>query len=929
MSGVTARPSGSGPPRLFLFDGSAMAYRSHFAFLKNPLVNSAGRNTSAIYGFVRDLLRVLDDERPERVAVVFDAGKKNFRHERFAEYKATRREMPSDLVSALPTIDQLVNALAIPRLAVEGVEADDVLATLSVQAVARGWQVFLVSTDKDLCQLVNEQVRLYNPWRNSRAGVRMAEGATVMGPAEVEERFGVAPPRIRDWLALVGDSSDNVPGVPGVGPKRAAELIARWGSLEEVLRRASEEPRPALREALLQHADQARLSLELVTLRQDVPLELELEQLVAGQPDLLELQRLFAELEFREYLRRYSTAVDSDPHVHEKVTLAGLPALIDRLRAAAAAGGELVFDLETTSLDPLQAEIVGMAFSIEPGQAFYVGAEERPKKGGAFALFSMELDFSAHLELIKPLLEDPAVKKGGQNVKYDLLVLGQHGVEVRGISFDTLLESYLLDPSSRTHNLDDLALRYLGYRKIATSELIGKGKKQRSMADTPDHEIFPYASEDADITARLHRLFGPQIERQEGLPELYREVELPLLSVLAGMERTGVKVDLEVLGRIRGDFQARLAARQEEVFSAAGKVFNLSSPRQVAELLFEELRLHEAAGIKPKKTMTGLVSTDAEVLEELAAHHPLPALILEHRGLEKLMGTYVEALPGLVNPRTGRVHTSFNQAVTATGRLSSSDPNLQNIPVRTAEGRQIRSAFVAGEPGWQLLSADYSQVELRILAHISGDETLVEAFRNDLDVHRATAARIFDLPLEEVTPELRSRAKAINFGIIYGMGAPRLARSTGLPLLEARKFIEGYFAKYPRIQAYLAGEVERARKQGWVETLLRRRRPLPDIRATHRGARANAERMAVNTPIQGSAADIIKVAMIRIDRRLRAEGLRARMLLQVHDELLFELPAEEAEATERLVREEMQGAFPLAVPLKVDVGRGHSWLEAH
>ena len=917
------------PTRLFVFDGSAMAYRSHFAFIKNPLINSAGRNTSAIYGFLRDLVRVLDDERPDRVAVVFDVSKSTFRHARFPAYKATRREMPGDLVQSLPTVDQLVDALGVPRLGVDGVEGDDVIATLAEQAAARGWQVFLVTSDKDFCQLVSEQVKLYNPWRSRGPGRQAAEGATLMGPAEVEERYGVPPARFRDWLALVGDSSDNVPGVPGVGPKRAAELIARHGSLEEVLRHAADETRPALREALLTHQDQARLSLELVTLMRDVPLPLELDALRQRDLDRPELQRLCAELEFREYLRRWSTAVDSDPHVHHRVAPAEVPALVERIRAAAAAGGELVFDLETTSLDPQVAEIVGMAVSLAPGEAFYLGAVEKPKKGGAFALFSMELDFKDQLAAMQPVLEDPAIRKGGQNVKYDLLVLARHGVTVRGISFDTLLESYLLDPSSRTHNLDDLALRYLGYKKIATAELIGRGKKQRSMADTPDREIFPYASEDADITCRLHRLFAPQLARQPGLLALYRDVELPLLEVLADLERTGIKVDLEVLARIRTDFQARLRTQEEEIFAAAGKPFNLSSPKQVGELLFDELRLHEAAGLKPKRTMTGAVSTDAEVLEQLAPYHRLPALILAHRALEKLMGTYVDALPALVSPRTGRVHTSFNQAVTATGRLSSSDPNLQNIPVRSAEGRQIRAAFVPGEPGWELLSADYSQVELRILAHISQDETLVEAFRQGLDVHRATAARIFDLPLERVSSELRGRAKAINFGIIYGMGAPRLARETGLPLAEARSFIEGYFAKYPRIQAYLTGEVERARKQGYVETLLGRRRPLPDIRATHRAARANAERMAVNTPIQGSAADIIKVAMIRIQRRLRAEGLRARMLLQVHDELLFELPREEAEPTERVVREEMEGAYPLLVPLVVDVGRGPNWLDAH
>jgi DNA polymerase-1 len=621
-----------------------------------------------------------------------------------------------------------------------------------------------------------------------------------------------------------------------------------------------------------------------------------------------------------------------------------LPALDPRLRAA----DEVVFDLETTSLDPRQADVVGMAFSVKEGEAWYLGAEERagtagqpaapppgqldlfaPAPSGTMELFPLELDFSKHLAALRPILEDPTVKKGGQNVKYDAMVLQRHGIEVQGITFDTLLESYLLDPSQKTHNLDDLAMRLLGYRKIQTSEVIGKGSKKRTMRDAPDRDIFPYCSEDADITMRLHREFSLRLAAEPSLLELYREVELPLMSILMRMERTGIKVDRAALAAIGKDMRARLRGFESEIHALAGAGFNMSSPKQVGALLFDELELHKLAGIRPKRTAGGAISTDADVLEELAPHHPLPRKILEHRALDKLIGTYVDALTTLVNPATGRVHTSFNQAVTATGRLSSSDPNLQNIPIRTAEGRTLRSVFVAGEPGWSLLSADYSQVELRILAHLSGDETLLDAFRRDLDVHRATAARIFDVPLEEVTAELRGRAKAINFGIVYGMGAQRLARDTGITVDEARRFIEGYFAKYPKIQGYLKSQVEHARQHGYVETVLGRRRPLSDIRSSQRQMRSNAERMAVNTPIQGSAADIIKVAMVRIDRRLAREGLRARMLLQVHDELLFEAPDDELDRLEALVREEMVQAFPMDVPLKVDVGRGRSWLEAH
>ncbi len=907
-------------PRLFLVDGSALAYRSHFAFIRNPLRNAAGLNTSCAFGFTRELLRLLDDERPDRIAVVFDVAQNNFRHDRFPDYKAGRPDKPEELTACLPYVERIVDALGVTRLAVEGWEADDVVATLAHRGRDAGYQVRIVTSDKDLCQLVDERVWVYNPWKRSGGA-----GVEVLDPAGVEAKFGVRPAQFRDYLALRGDSSDNVPGVPGVGPKRAAELIHQFGSLEQALARAAEVTRKAVRESLQANGEQARMSLELVTLDTEVPLEVDLDALVLSEPDRAGLFDLFTELEFREFLGRFSRDISSDPHVHHRVEDdAQLGALIERLRGCQ----ELVFDLETTSLDPRQAEIVGMAFSFQEAEAWYVGAEER-MGSSAFELFAVELDFSRRLERLRPLLEDPALAKGGQNVKYDVQVLARHGVEVQGVAFDTMLESYVLDPSAPSHGLDALALRTLNYKKIATSEVIGRGKRQRSMADTPDREIFPYASEDADITFRLHRRFAARLAEEPALDRLYREVELPLLHVLLRMETTGVKVDAAALEATGGEFRARLHHLEEEAHRLAGEPFNLGSTKQVAALLFDRLRLHEAAGLKLKRTAGGAASTDREVLAALAHTSPLARAVLEHRTLEKLLGTYVEALPALIRPETGRVHTSFNQAVTATGRLSSSDPNLQNIPVRTAEGRRIRAAFVAGEPGWLLLSADYSQVELRVLAHLSGDENLIAAFREGLDVHRATAARIFGCPLHDVSAELRGRAKAINFGIVYGMGANRLARDTGMEQDEARRFIEGYFAAYPKIKAYLDGQVEHARQHGYVETVLGRRRPLQDIRAARRMVRANAERMALNTPIQGSAADIIKLAMVRLDRRLREEGLRARMLLQVHDELLFEAPAEEADRLEAIVREEMEGAFPLSVPLAVDVGRGQTWLEAH
>ncbi|MGE0710228.1 MAG: DNA polymerase I [Planctomycetota bacterium] len=903
-------------PRMFLFDGSALAYRSHFAFIKNPLRNGQGLNTSAAYGFVRELLRILDEETPDLVAVVFDVSKETFRHERYAAYKATRQQMPAEMESCLPYIDQVVDSLGLCRLGVEGFEADDVIGTLARQGAEAGYEVYLVTGDKDFCQLVDERVRVYNPFRRE---VRVE----ILDPAGVRERYGITPAQFVDYLGLTGDSSDNVPGVPGVGPKRALEVLQEYGSLEAALAEPERFRLKSIAAALAANGEQARLSRELVTIKTDVELDVELDELRPGEPDRSSLSLLFAELEFQELGRRFSADISQDPHVHQRVAPAELDALIARLREA----GEFVFDLETTSLDPNQAEIVGMAFAFQANEAHYLAASER-MGSSAFELFAVQLDFSAHLERLRPLLEDPAVKKGGQNIKYDVAVLRRHGVVVRGIAFDTLLESYVLDPSAQSHGLDALALRYLGYKKIATSDVLGPGKR-RNMRDTPDQEIFPYASEDADITLRLHRLFQRRLAEEPALERLYREVELPLLPVLMAMEERGVKVDTKSLRETGTVLRARLRELEEEAFSLAGERFNLGSPKQVGELLFERLRLHEQAGVRVKRTLGGARSVDHEVLEALAEVHALPRTILAHRSLDKLLGTYVDTLPQLVNPTTGRVHTSFNQAVTATGRLSSSDPNLQNIPIRSQDGRQIRAAFVAGEPGWQLLSADYSQVELRVLAHLSGDEALCQAFHDGLDVHQATAARVFDLPLDQVSSAQRGRAKAINFGIVYGMGSARLARDTGLSQDEAKAFIASYFAKYPKIKDYLDGCVEHARRHGWVETILGRRRPLGAIRAARRMERQNAERMALNTPIQGSAADIIKVAMLAVDRRLRFEGLEARMLLQVHDELLFEAPQAELPALEAIVREEMEGAADLRVPLKVDVGRGRSWLEAH
>ena len=918
---------------LFLVDATALAYRGHFALLRNPLVSTKGVNTSAVKIFTDKVLEIVDREKPDLMALVFDHPTPTFRHKKFPEYKATREKMPDEMHDALDFIDRVVSGLGIPVLSAPGFEADDVIGTLARRGEQQGCEVKIVSGDKDFAQLVTDRVKIWNPF----AGGHMSGSgrATILGPREVEEKFGVGPARIRDLLALMGDASDNIPGVPGIGEKTARSLLERFGSLDEVLARAGDVEQKRVRENLLAHAADARLSYELVTIDTSVPIDRDPLSLALAKPSTAILAPCFQELEFRELSRRFSVDSRSDPHVHRMASTAGeLAALVSELEQA----DEFAFDLETTSLRPLEADIVGMSFSWKPNEATYVPSKEVPATGGGgpgkgknaaqFSLFAFELDFKPQLQKLRHLLEDPKRKKGGQNVKYDMLVLGRAGVEVQGVSFDTLLESYLLDPSARQRNLDELALRYLNYKKIPTESLIGSGKRARTMDNTPEHEVAAYASEDADMTLRLHRLFAPQVVEQ-GLEDLYRDVELPLMHVLLKLERTGVKVDTSVLKGLAGELDTKIAELEKQCFELAGETFNLGSPKQLAQLLYDKLEVHKKAGVRLKKTATGAPSTDIEILEELAEHHPLPAKILEHRSYQKLKGTYIDALPLLVNKATGRVHTSFNQAVAATGRLSSSDPNLQNIPIRTPEGKRIRGAFVAGEPGWLILSADYSQIELRLLAHLSDDEGLKAAFHAGDDIHRATAARIFDKKPEEITSELRGRAKVINFGIVYGMGASRLARETGMTHPEAVEFIENYFKKYPGVKAYLDLQIEQARKKGYAETVLKRKRLLPEIWSTNRQVQMTAERIATNTPIQGSAADLIKVAMIRIDRRLEQEKLPARMLLQVHDELVFEVSADAAERLAKLVTEEMSHAVELSVPLKVDVGWGASWMEAH
>ncbi len=907
-------------PKLFLVDGANLAYRSYFAFIRQPLVSSKGLNTSGAFGFTQTLLKLLEDEKPDYIAVVWDTSEETERSRAFPEYKATREKMPEEMEDSLESIERIVEGFRIAQIEVPGQEADDVIGTLAVKAAERGLDVYIVSFDEDFLQLVRPNLRLYN----LRKGWNELE---VLGPDETRAKYGVGPERIRDVLALAGDPSDNIPGVRGVGEKTAIELVQEHGSLEGAIANAASIRRKNVREALLspEGVAAARLSYDLVTIRTDLPLELDLEALARRDPDPNILIPVFLDLEFTQFIHRIPGPTARPVALDYRIvrTEAELDELIARLRGAE----EWAFDTETTGLSPLECDIVGFSFSCEEGKAYYVPTYTPGIPGTLFSKPRVDEPWLRRaIEKLRPLLEDERARKGGQNVKFDLLALSRYGVEVRGVAFDTMIESYLCDPSLRQHNLDVLSLRYLNLQKTPTEALIGKGRAQVSMFDLPIEDVARYAAEDADFTLRLHRVFAPKLRAME-MERLYREVEVPLISVLARMERAGVRVDTGVLAQLSREFEERLEALSAEIFALAGERFNLDSPRQLAAILFERLEVHKKLGVRVKKLKTGF-STDAAVLEQLAAH-PLVAKILDYRSLRKLKGTYVDALPSLV-ARDGLIHTSFNQAVAATGRLSSSDPNLQNIPIRSDEGRRIRAAFIPRSPEYAILSADYSQIELRVLAHTSGDPTLVEAFRKGEDVHRATAARVFGVPPEEVGPDLRARAKVINFGIIYGMGPQRLARETGMSVEEAVRFIEQYFEKFPGIHRAIEETIARCERTGYVQTILGRRRLIPEIASPNPRLRAAARNMAVNTPIQGSAADLIKVAMVEIDRRLREGGFEGRMILQVHDELVFDVPEREIDRIEPLVRDAMENAFPgFRVPLKVDIGKGKNWLEAH
>jgi DNA polymerase-1 len=897
---------------LLLFDGSALAYRSHYAMAQSGLSRADGLPTGATYGFTSEVLRLLKEVKPTHAAVVFDAPGKTFRHEIYSEYKATRSAMPEELAGQLGLIREATAALGVPVIMTPGCEADDLVASIAVKARDAGIPVWIVTGDKDFLQLVDDKIRVYQLARPTQsAGVIDREG--------VIAKFKVPPERVVDVLALMGDAIDNVKGVPGVGELTAQKLVQKYGSLDQVLAEGPKSETKRLGEKLAEHADAARLALKLVTLDTSCPLPVPFEDLAWKGVNAEVAEALFRSLEFKALAQEFAPKPKPVAQTYRQVTTE--PEL-DALAAALAKADLVSVDTETTALAQNRAVLVGLSFSMAPGIAWYVPLNAKPR----IIPDPPDAPFWGQnvLERLKPFLEDPRPTKCGQNSKYDILILRAHGVRMRGLRTDTMLASFLLDPTQREHGLDALALRHFEYRKVRTQELIGKGRDEMSMDLVPIEHVSEYACEDADFTRRLAELFLPRL-KEEGLEKLHDEVEIPLVSVLADMEEKGVRVDRPLLKKMASEWCADVERIQEEIRKIAGPDFNPNSPKQLGELLFDELKVHEQTGYRPKKTKTGW-ATGQEVLEELKAVE-ICRLILEFRAVSKLVSTYVLPLPELVR-EDGRIHASFNQTGASTGRLSCNDPNLQNIPIRTEAGKKIRLAFLPTADDWELVSADYSQIELRLLAHFANDEALITAFREGRDIHRETAARVFNLKPEAVDATARSRAKVINFGLLYGMGPQRVAQETELSFDEAKTFIERYFAAFPKVRGYLDSLKEKARAEGFVSTIMGRRRPIPDINSPNHMLKAQAERLAVNTPIQGSAADLIKVAMVAIHRRLIEQKRKSHLIIQVHDELLLDVPRSELAEVTALVKHEMENAWQLAVPLKVDLGHGKNWLEA-
>ena len=924
--------------KLFLLDAYALIYRSYYAFIKNPRINSKGLNTSAIMGFCNTLNEVLEKEKPTHIGVAFDPHGPTFRNEAYPAYKAQREETPEDIRASVPIIKDILRAYRIPILQVDGYEADDVIGTLALKFSGNSGDsgqisVYMLTPDKDYGQLVRKNVFIFRP--------RHGGGYETMSPETVCEKYAISSTdQVIDLLALMGDSADNFPGCPGVGEKTAAKLIEQFGTVENMLAH-TDEIKGKLREKVEAAVEDIKMSKFLATIKTDVPIKVTLDDLKLEEPNEEELRKLFTELEFKSFADRVLNKtkqtpkkVDAQPDLfgffapegQEETKFSSFETLkttaheyklIENLEDAQKLCDFLLtkqflsLDTETTSTNAIDAELVGLSFAVKEKEAWYVAVPANRKE-------AMQI-----VNIFKPLYENPEILKIGQNIKYDLEVLANYGVELKGELWDTMIAHYLIQPELH-HNMDYMAEVYLNYQTIHIDELIGpRGKNQKSMRDLSPAQVYEYAAEDADITLRLKNVLEPKL-KEAGVEHLFYEIEMPLVRVLAEMEMNGVLIDINSLKETSELFTKRLAYLERRIYELAGEEFNIASPKQVGDILFGKLQIIE----KPKKTKTGQYVTNEETLQSLRAKHEIVEKILEHRGLKKLVGTYVDALPKLINPRTGHIHTSFNQTITATGRLSSSDPNLQNIPIRGEDGKEIRKAFIP-EPGCQFFSADYSQIELRVMAHLSGDENMIEVFREGKDLHAATAATIYKKDISEVSRDERTKSKRANFGIIYGITVFGLAERLEIDRSEARQLIDGFFQTFPQVHDYMERSKEIVREKGYAETVFHRRRYLPDIHSHNATVRGFAERNAINAPIQGSAADIIKVAMVRIYKRMKAEGLKSKMILQVHDELNFSVLPEERERMERLVLEEMQGAFALKVPLIADAGWGENWLEAH
>lgn len=920
--------------KLFLIDAYALIYRAYYAMIKSPRINSKGQNTSAIMGFVGTLNEVITKEKPTHIAVAFDPSGPTFRHEQYEDYKAQREACPEDIKTSVPIIKEILKAFNIKTIEVAGYEADDVIGTIATKAGKEGITTYMLTPDKDYGQLIRDNVYMYRPRHGNN-------GYEILGTEEIKEKYNISSPlQVIDLLGLMGDASDNIPGCPGVGEKTAIKLINEFGSIENILE-STDKLKGALKTKIEENREKILFSKFLATIKTDVPIEIDIDDLKINEPNEQELRRIFDELEFKTFAERILKSavkspktdaiqldlfsefptdgrVDGKESTHESLKTTphdyklveneeDIRNLYDFLRT----NKILSLDTETTSVVAIDAELVGLSFSVEENKAFYVPIPKEREKAQNI------------VDIFKPLYEDETIEKVGQNLKYDLEVLRNYGVRLRGRMFDTMIAHYLIQPELH-HNMDYMAEIYLNYKTIHIDELIGpKGKEQRNMGELDPKEVYEYAAEDADVTLKLKNILEKELKKY-GAEKLFYDIEMPLMPVLAEMEINGVRIDTKSLKETSEALSERALGLEKRIYEQAGYTFNISSPKQVGEVLFERLRIVE----KAKKTKTGQYVTSEEVLQQLKGHHEIVGLILEYRGLKKLIGTYLETLPKLINPRTRHIHTSFNQTITSTGRLSSSDPNLQNIPVRGEEGKEIRKAFIP-EEGCKFFSADYSQIELRVMAHLSGDENMIEAFKGGYDIHAATAAKIYKKDIDEVSRDQRTKAKRANFGIIYGITVFGLAERLDISREEARQLIDGYFSTFPKVMEFMEKSKEVAREKGYVETLFGRRRYLPDINSRNATVRGFAERNAINAPIQGTAADIIKVAMVNIFRRFQEEGLRSKLILQVHDELNFSVVPEEEEAVSRIVLDEMEGAFKMSVPLVADSGWGSNWLEAH